>query len=192
MRFELPALPYDRHSLEPHLSAAMVDAHYSGYHLACIQRLNTRLECLNPTADSLEELLDSTDDEIAYLAAEVWNHAFYWHCLTPWGNTTPAAELKADIDGAFGSLAGFHQAFKTSALAHIGSGWIWLIRNHDGQLTIITTNDGQAPLAQGIKPLIGIDLWEHAWYLDFQNNRDAYLDAISTLINWDFVTLNNG
>lgn len=191
MSFELPALPYDRHSLEPHLSATTLDAHYSGHHLACLKRLNARLENTSQTAGSLELLLWSEDEELAWLAAEAWNHTFYWHCLSPWGSATPDARLGADIDATFGSLSALHDAIEAAALNHFGSGWLWLVRRPGGQLEIIITGDGQTALAVDRTPLLGIDLWEHAWYLDYQNDRAAYLKAIRSLINWDFVTQND-
>lgn len=190
MRFELPALPYDRHALEPHLSAANLDAHYAGHHLACLQRINARLADSGQSPASLESLLHSEDSELAWLAAEAWNHTFYWHCLSP-HPSTPNTRFVAAVDATFGSLDALHRAIETTALNHFGSGWLWLVRNSRGQLEIFTGSAGQTPLSVGCTPLLGIDLWEHAWYLDYRHDRAAYLAAILSVINWDFVAWND-
>lgn len=190
MVFELPALPYDNDALEPYLSSHALARHYGGYHRDCVTRLNALVEGTGKAGESLEELLDSSTGDLFDLAAEAWNHAFYWHCLAPGAGGEPGGDLADAILARFGSFPAFRKAFNDHANALPGDGWAWLIKTTDGGVEIITTHDGDTPIAHGRTPLLGIDLDEHAYCIDYPHARGTYLERIWALINWDFVSLN--
>lgn len=190
MAFELPALPYDHNALAPHLSAETLAYHYGQHHKAHVDRLNALLEESDAADDSLEALLGSASGELFHHAAEAWNHTFYWHCLSPHGGGAPRGALAVALEARFGDLVAFKTAFTAQAMAHLGAGWIWLIQTPDGGVDIATTQDADTPIAHGQIPLLGVDLWEHAHYIDYRHARDKYLEHIWPLINWDFVALN--
>lgn len=190
MVFELPALPYEKDALEPYLSSHTLACHYGGYHRDCVTRLNALVEGTGHAGKSLEELLDASTGECFDLAAEAWNHAFYWHCLAPGAGGEPRGELAEAIAARFGAFPAFREAFNDHADALPGGGWAWLIQAADGGVEIMTTPDGDTPIAHGHTPLLGIDLDEHAYRIDYPQARATYLKRIWVLVNWDFVALN--
>ncbi len=192
MVFELPALPYDRQALEPHISARTLEGHYGGHHRAHVARLNALVAGSELAGHTLEELLQAATGELFDQAAEVWNHTFHWHCLSPHGGGEPEGALAEAIAARFGSFAAFKEVFAAAAAANVGSGWAWLVRTADGGVELLTTRNADTPIAHGRTPLLAVDVWEHAYYLDYRNDRAAYLEAIWALVNWEFVAQNFG
>jgi superoxide dismutase, Fe-Mn family len=189
MAFELPALPYDRHALEPHLSAETLDSHYGGYHRDCIERLDALIEGTRDAGKSLEALITGADGERRHLAAEAWNHTFHWHCLAP-GGGRPSGALGEAIARQYGGLEGLQAAFNDRAMAHLGAGWAWLVKEGEDALALLVTDNADTPIAHGHTPLLAIDLWEHAYFIDYRNDRLKYLEHLWALVNWDFVGQN--
>ncbi|MBT3361016.1 MAG: superoxide dismutase [Rhodospirillales bacterium] len=197
MAFELPALPYAKDALAPHISANTLDFHYGKHHNTYVVNLNNMTENSPLNSASVEEVIKDVAGNTEKVgifnnAAQVWNHTFYWHCMKPGGGGAPSGELAAEIDKAFGGLDKFLEEFKTAAVTQFGSGWAWLVAD-GGSLKIAKTGNADTPLAHGQTPLMTVDVWEHAYYLDFQNRRPDYVQTfLDNLINWDFVAENLG
>ncbi|GGX79161.1 superoxide dismutase [Fe] [Litchfieldella qijiaojingensis] len=190
MAFELPALPYEKNALEPHISAETLDYHYGKHHQAYVTKLNELVDG-TPNADkSLEEIIKSSSGGLFNQAAQVWNHTFYWHCLSPNGGGEPSGALADAINAKFGSFDKFKETFNAQAVGNFGSGWTWLIKTDDGGVDIVNTSNADTPIAHGQTPLLTIDVWEHAYYIDYRNARPKYLENVWNLINWDFVAQN--
>lgn len=189
MSFVLPPLPYAMNSLEPHISAETLDYHYGKHHQAYVNNLNNLIIGTEFENASLEDIILKSSGGVFNNAAQVWNHTFYWHCLTP-SFKEPAPELVEQIEQTFGSLAEFKEAFSKAAIATFGSGWAWLVRNGDGKLAITSTSNAGTPMTSGQKALLTCDVWEHAYYIDYRNARPQYLDHFWELVNWDFVLKN--
>lgn len=194
----LPPLPYDMTGLEPHISANTLSFHYGKHHQAYVTNLNNLLQN-HPLADaSLEDVIRQSSGKadmagIFNNAAQVWNHTFYWHCMKPQGGGNPSPALQAKIEAAFGSMDQFKADFKQAAVSQFGSGWAWLVADEAGNLSLMKTGNADLPMAHGKKALLTCDVWEHAYYLDFQNRRPDYVDTfMNHLINWDFVESNLG
>ncbi|MGM0784549.1 MAG: superoxide dismutase [Pseudomonadota bacterium] len=190
MVFELPALPYEKNALEPHLSAETLDYHYGKHHQAYVDKLNELIEGTEDADKTLEEIIQSSSGGLFNQAAQVWNHTFYWHCLSPHGGGEPGGALAGAIDARFGSFATFKETFNAKAVANFGSGWTWLIKTGDGGVDIVNTSNADTPIAHGQIPLLTIDVWEHAYYIDYRNSRPKYLENVWKILNWDFVALN--
>lgn len=189
MSFELPQLPYNKDALAPTISAETIDFHYGKHHNAYVVNLNKLVADTDFANMSLEEVIKNSDGGIFNNAAQIWNHTFYWNCLTP--NTTEvSAELNSAIEEAFGSMEDFKSKFITSAATNFGSGWTWLVKNAQGQLEIVNTSNAGCPLTEDYTPLLTIDVWEHAYYIDYRNARPNYLESIWNIINWEFVSNN--
>lgn len=186
MPFELPSLPYGFDALEPHVSAQSL-RHHHDQHRRYLTRLNAHAE---QAGESLEDILLSDADERRACAIEAWNHTFFWHCLSPWSVGYPADALAQAIGERWGSLEAFQDAFEQHAMAHFSSGWTWLVKSRSGALDIINTREGEHPLCQRHTPLLLIDMWEHAYYLDYRGDRYKYLQAFWHLVNWEFVAQN--
>lgn len=190
MAIELPDLPYARDALQPHMSKETLDYHYGKHHAGYVKKLNKALEKEGLDLP-LEELIRTQSGGIFNNAAQVWNHTFFWNCLSPDGGGDPDGPLLEDLNTAFGSVKDFKEKFKSSAASNFGSGWTWLVENADGKLEIVNTDDADTPLREGVqRPLLTVDVWEHAYYLDHRNDRGAYLDAFWKLVNWSFVASN--
>ncbi|MFT4247700.1 MAG: Fe-Mn family superoxide dismutase [Pseudomonas sp.] len=187
MPIELPALPYALSALEPHLSAATLDSHHGQYHRQCVEELNARIEGSEFAELPLEDIVRRAQGSLFDAAAQVWNHDFYWQCLRARGGGDPAGALAGKIAQAFGDAAHLRQEFNRVALALFGSGWVWLVQRPDGTLALVSTPHSGTPLTGGDTPLLACDVWEHAYYLDHQNARAAYLEAFWKVVNWDFV-----
>jgi Fe-Mn family superoxide dismutase len=192
MTHVLPPLPFAKNALEPVISAETIDFHYGKHHQAYVTNLNNLVPGTKFENASLEDIVMQADGGIFNNAAQVWNHTFYWNGLSPDGGGEPTGALGAAINKAFGSFAAFKEAFIKSAVGNFGSGWTWLVRNEDGSVAIVNTSNAANPLRDGKKPLLTIDVWEHAYYIDYRNARPKYLDEIWKLVNWDFVAANYG
>ena len=192
MAYELPALPYAKDALEPVISAETIDYHYGKHHQAYVTNLNNLVAGTDFEGASLEDIIRKADGAIFNNGAQVWNHTFYWNGLSPDGGGEPAGALADAIVAAFGSFDGFKDTFAKAAVGNFGSGWTWLVKNADGSLEIVNTSNAANPLRDGQTPLLTIDVWEHAYYIDYRNARPKYLDEIWKLVNWDFVAANFG
>ncbi|MGQ9501038.1 MAG: superoxide dismutase [Anaerolineae bacterium] len=193
----LPLLPYAENALEPVISATTISFHYGKHHRAYLDNMNKLIAGTELADLSLEELIRAVagkPDKVAIFnnAAQTWNHTFYWNSLRPNGGGEPPATLKRVIQATFGDLEKFKQEFANAAVTQFGSGWAWLVRDGD-TLKIVKTGNAETPLVSGMKPLLTIDVWEHAYYLDYQNRRADYVNAvIDKLLNWEFALANWG
>ena len=189
MAFTLPKLPYGYDALSPHMSADTLKFHHDKHHKAYVDKLNKAIEG-TPYADlALGEIIQKSwkkDPEIFNNGAQHWNHSFFWQCLTPDGSGAPSGELKRQIDKDFGGLAAFQKEFADKAAKQFGSGWAWLVLDGN-QLKVVTTSNAELPMLHGQQALLTCDVWEHAYYLDYQNERPKFLDAfLKKLANWKF------
>jgi Fe-Mn family superoxide dismutase len=195
MAIVLPELPFAKDALEPHIKASTLDFHYGKHHQAYVTNLNKMIEGTDLSGKSLEEIIlaskgDAAKAGIFNNAAQVWNHTFYWNSMKAQGGGLPTGELAEKINRDFGSYEEFVTAFSQAAATQFGSGWAWLVSN-DGKLELLKTANADTPIAHGLKPLLTIDVWEHAYYLDFQNRRPDYIKTfLESLVNWDFVASN--
>ena len=192
MAHELPPLPYAKDALEPVISAETLDYHYGKHHQAYVTNLNNLVPGTEFENSSLEDIVLNSDGGIFNNAAQVWNHTFYWNGLSPNGGGEPSGALADAINAAFGSFDDFKADFIKSATGNFGSGWTWLVRKADGSLAIVNTSNAGNPMTDGDTPLLTIDVWEHAYYVDYRNARPGYLQEIWKIVNWDFVASNYG
>ncbi|SEK24795.1 superoxide dismutase [Halomonas daqiaonensis] len=190
MAFELPALPYEKNALEPHISAETLEYHYGKHHQTYVNKLNELTDGSDEANKSLEEIITSSSGGLFNQAAQVWNHTFYWHCLAPNGGGEPNGALAEAINAKFGSFDTFKETFNAQAAGNFGSGWTWLIKTDDGGVDIVNTSNADTPIAHGQTPLLTIDVWEHAYYIDYRNARPKYLENVWNVLNWDFVAQN--
>lgn len=190
MTFILPDLPFARDALEPFISAHTLSFHYDKHHKTYVDKLNALIPETPFANKTLDEIIKSSDGAIFNNAAQVWNHTFYWHCLTGETDQKPTAKLLELLNRDFSSMENFELQFKNSATANFGSGWTWLVLTPEGKLEIVNTSNAGCPLTTDNIPLLTCDVWEHAYYLDTQNNRPGYLDNFFKIINWDFVSAN--
>lgn len=190
MAFELPALPYAMDALAPHISKETLEYHYGKHHRAYVTNLNNLVPDTEFEKMSLEDVMKKSSGGIFNNAAQIWNHTFYWHSLSPQGGGEPAGELGAAIKQSFGSFENFKTAFSKAATTLFGSGWAWLVKNNAGALEIVQTSNAGNPLLDNKKPLLTCDVWEHAYYIDTRNDRSAYVNHFWNLINWKFAADN--
>jgi Fe-Mn family superoxide dismutase len=197
MAITLPELPYSKDALDPHISEKTLDFHHGKHHNTYVVNINKLIEGTDLANDTLESIIKKTAGDSAKIgmfnnAAQVWNHSFYWQCMKPNGGGSPSGRVADKINADFGSYEKFAGEFKNAGFTQFGSGWAWLILK-DGKLEIMKTPNADTPVAHGLKPLLVVDVWEHAYYLDYQNRRADYLSAfVENLINWDFVNSNLG
>ena len=185
---ELPKLPYKRDALEPHISQKTIDFHYGQHHAAYVKNLNNLIENSKFENMQLEDIIKNSEGSIFNNAAQVWNHTFYWHCMTPEKSCQPQALLLKTIERDFGSFDNFKQMFIKQAATLFGSGWLWLVCDKEGKLSLLQTSNAETPITNNeLRPLLVCDVWEHADYLDQQNLRLAYLNEFWQIINWKFV-----
>lgn len=189
MAFELPPLPYEKNALEPYISAETLEFHYGKHHQTYVTNLNKLVAGTDYESMGLEEVVQKAEPGGLFNnAAQVWNHTFYWNCMAPDAGGEPSGAVGAAIKSAFGSFAEFKEKFSTSAATNFGSGWTWLVRNGDGRVEIANTSNAGTPLVDaGKTPILTIDVWEHAYYVDKRNARPAYIADWWNLVNWDFV-----
>lgn len=195
MAFELPDLPYPKNALEPHISANTLDFHHGKHHAAYVNTLNNLIKDTPHAQQSLEAIIKSTHGDESKKtmfnnAAQVWNHTFYWHCMKPGGGGLPTDNVAAAITSAFGSFDKFKDEFKSACVSQFGSGWGWLVAEN-GSVKIAKTANAELPMTSGQTALLTCDVWEHAYYLDYQNRRPDYVQTfLDNLVNWDYVAAN--
>ena len=188
MEHTLPALPYDKSALQPHISAETLEFHHDKHHATYVANLNKLIAGTEFADMSLEDIiLKAPAGGVFNNAAQVWNHTFYFNCMAPGAGGEPTGAVADAINSAFGSFADFKEKFSTSAATNFGSGWTWLVKNADGSVEIVNTSNAGCPLTDGKTPLLTIDVWEHAYYIDKRNARPAYVESWWNLVNWDFV-----
>ena len=190
MEHKLPELPYAKDALAPTISAETLEYHYGKHHNAYVVNLNKLIPGTEFENLTLEEIVKKSSGGIFNNAAQVWNHTFYWHCLSPKGGGEPSGALADAINKSFGSFATFKEKFSTTAVGTFGSGWAWLVKNGDGTLSLESTSNAGTPLKDGKQALLTCDVWEHAYYIDYRNARPNYVEAFWKLVNWDFVSQN--
>ncbi len=188
MTFTLPALPYPIDGLTPHISKETLEYHYGKHHQTYVDNLNKLIVDTPFAHQSLEEIIKGAKGAVFNNAAQVWNHTFYWHCLSPQGGGEPTGKLSEKIQAAFGSFEKFKDQFSQTAATTFGSGWAWLVQDADGKLSIISTSNANTPMVEGYTALLTCDVWEHAYYIDYRNARVNYIQAFWKLVNWDFVS----
>jgi len=196
MAFDLPALPYERKALQPHISEDTLDYHYGKHHQAYVNNLNKMVEGTDLEGKSLEEIIAAVENDASRAgiynnAAQVWNHTFYWHSMSPNGGGAPTGKVAELINRDFGSADKFREEFSTAGATQFGSGWAWLVAK-DGKLEVRKTLNAITPVTEaGVTPLLTMDVWEHAYYLDYQNARPKYIETwLGELVNWDFANEN--
>ncbi len=193
MAIQLPSLPYEMNALEPYISKNTLEFHYGKHHNAYVTNLNKLIESTPLAGKSLEEIITSCANDPSQIgifnnAAQVWNHSFYWKCMKPNGGGHPSASLQSALEKSFNGYEQFLVKFKEAALTQFGSGWAWLVKDASGSLSILKTANASLPMVEGKTALLTIDVWEHAYYLDYQNRRPDYVATfLDKLINWDFV-----
>lgn len=192
MAFDLPPLPYEMDALEPNISRETLEYHYGKHHQAYVTNLNNLIAGTELENQTLEQIIKTSNASIFNNAAQVWNHTFYWECLSPNGGGEPTGKLLAAINQNFGDFKTFKEQFTKAAITNFGSGWTWLVKNPQGGLEIVNTSNAQTPLTTDNIPLLTCDVWEHAYYIDYRNLRPKYMEAFWNLVNWDFVTTNFG
>lgn len=190
MEHTLPPLPYAKNALEPVISAETIDFHYGKHHQTYVTNLNNLIKGTEFENSSLEEIILKSSGGIFNNAAQVWNHTFYWNGFKPNGGGAPSGELAAAIDKAFGSFEEFKKQFTQKAMTTFGSGWAWLVKNKDGSVSLESTSNAATPMTNGQTALLTIDVWEHAYYIDYRNARAKYVDEFWNIVNWDFVAAN--
>jgi Fe-Mn family superoxide dismutase len=191
MSIELPALPYARNALEPTISEETINYHYGKHHNSYVANLNKMIEGTDDADKSLEEIIRSSKGGVFNNAAQIWNHTFYWNSLSPNTDDAPTGKLVDAINAAFGSFDQFKQKFSASAASNFGSGWTWLVKNADGSLAIVNTSNADTPITDtSVTPLLTVDVWEHAYYVDYRNARPEYLKNFWQIANWEFAAEN--
>lgn len=191
MSIELPALPYAMDALAPHISQETLEFHYGKHHQTYVTKLNGLLPGSEFEGKTLEEIVKSSSGGVFNNAAQIWNHTFYWNCLSPNGGGEATGAVADAINAAFGSFEKFKEEFTNSAINNFGSSWTWLVKKADGSVAIVNTSNAATPLTDdSVTPILTVDLWEHAYYIDYRNARPAYMDAFWSLVNWDFVNAN--
>lgn len=190
MAFTLPDLPYAKDALAPYLSQETLEYHHGKHHNAYVTNLNGLIEGTDMASKSLEEIIKLADGGVFNNAAQVWNHTFYWQCMKPGGGGEPAGELADALTKAFGSIGAFKEEFTQAANTQFGSGWAWLV-NDGGTLKVTKTSNADLPMKHGQTALLTVDVWEHAYYIDYRNLRAKYVETfLANLVNWDFVAKN--
>jgi superoxide dismutase, Fe-Mn family len=190
MEHKLPELPYAKDALAPTISAETLEYHYGKHHKTYVDNLNKLIPGTEFEKSSLEEIVKKASGGIFNNAAQIWNHTFYWNCLSPNGGGEPSGDVSSAIAKNFGSFAQFKEKFSNTAVTLFGSGWAWLVKNPDGSLAIEVASNAGNPLKDGKKPLLTCDVWEHAYYIDYRNARAKYVEAFWKLVNWKFVEQN--
>jgi Fe-Mn family superoxide dismutase len=187
MAHELPALPYARDALAPVISQETIEFHYGKHHQTYVTNLNNLIPGTEYEAMSLEDIIMKSSGGVFNNAAQVWNHTFYWNCLSPNGGGEPDGALAAAISAKYGSFGEFKKQFSQSAATNFGSGWTWLVKNADGSVEIMNTANAGTPMTSGKQALLTVDVWEHAYYVDYRNARVKYLEEIWKIIDWSAV-----
>lgn len=190
MEHKLPELPYPKTALAPHISEETIEYHYGKHHQAYVTNLNNLIKGTEFENASLEDIIKKSSGGIFNNAAQVWNHTFYWHSLAPNAGGEPTGKIGEAIQKSFGSFGSFKEKFSQSAIGNFGSGWTWLVKKADGSLDIVNTSNAGCPIKDGLHALLTIDVWEHAYYIDYRNARPKYVEAFWNLVNWKFAEEN--
>jgi Fe-Mn family superoxide dismutase len=190
MEHKLPELPYSKDALQPHISAETLEYHHGKHHKAYVDKLNTLIKGTKFEKMPLEEVILSADGGIFNNAAQIWNHTFFWNCMTPNGGGNPTGPIAEKINKKWGSFDKFKEEFSASAVNNFGSGWTWLILNKAQELEIFNTSNADTPMKSDKHALLTLDVWEHAYYIDYRNARPEFVKAFWNLVNWDFVNKN--
>ena len=187
MTFTLPELPYAMDALAPHISKETLEYHYGKHHKAYVTNLNKLAEGTEYANMPLEDVIKTSSGSLFNNAAQVWNHTFYWHCLSPKGGNEPTGALADALITTFGSITAFKEQFTQAAATTFGSGWAWLVQDSNHHLKIISTSNAGTPMTEGLNALMTCDVWEHAYYIDYRNVRPDYIKAFWELVDWEFV-----
>ncbi len=190
MEHKLPELPWSNDALAPHISPETIEYHYGKHHNAYVTKLNDGIKGTEFENSSLEDIIKKAKGGLFNNAAQVWNHTFYWNCLAPNAGGAATGAVADKINAKWGSFDKFKEEFSNSAATNFGSGWTWLVADGSGELSILNTDDADTPMTQGLNALLTIDVWEHAYYVDYRNARPSYIEAFWKLVNWDFVNSN--
>lgn len=190
MSFQLPPLPYAQDALVPHMSAETLEHHHGKHHKTYVDNLNKLVPGTEFEGKSLEEIIMTSSGGIFNNAAQIWNHTFFWNCLSPQGGGEPTGELAAALIRDFGSVEKFKELFAEASIKQFGSGWGWLVKNSSGKLEILSTSNAETPMTKGHTALLTCDVWEHAYYIDYRNSRPNFLAAFWKIVNWSFVEKN--
>jgi Fe-Mn family superoxide dismutase len=193
MEHTLPPLPYAMDALAPHISKETFEYHYGKHHQTYVTNLNGQIKGTEFENASLEDIIRKSSGGIFNNSAQVWNHTFFWHSMKPGGGGEPKGALADAINKKWGGFAAFKEAFQKSAVGNFGSGWTWLVKKGDGSVDIVNTSNAGTPLTTADKALVTIDVWEHAYYIDYRNARAKFVEAfLNSLVNWDFAAKNFG
>jgi Fe-Mn family superoxide dismutase len=187
MAYELPPLPYDMNALEPYISRETLEYHYGKHHAAYVNNLNKLVGDTDFANASLEDIVKKADGGIFNNGAQVWNHTFYWNCMSPEGGGEPSGALMNAIKSDFGSFEEFKEKFSAASATLFGSGWAWLVKSDSGKLEIVQESNAGNPLRSGKEPIMTLDVWEHAYYIDKRNRRPAYIDDFWNLVDWETI-----
>jgi Fe-Mn family superoxide dismutase len=190
MEHILPPLPFAKDALQPHISAETLEYHYGKHHQAYVTNLNNLIKGTEFENLPLEEIIKKSSGGIFNNSAQVWNHTFFWNCMSPNGGGAPTGAVADAINAKWGSFDKFKEEFSKSAVGNFGSGWTWLVKKADGGVDIVNTSNAQTPLTTADKPLLTCDVWEHAYYIDYRNARPKFVESWWNLINWEFVNQN--
>jgi superoxide dismutase, Fe-Mn family len=191
MEHKLPELPYAKNALAPHISEETMEYHYGKHHQTYVTNLNNLIKGTEFENMQLEDIIRKSTGGIYNNSAQVWNHTFFWHSMRPNGGNAPAGKLAGAINAKWGSFDEFKKTFQASAVGNFGSGWTWLVKKADGTVDIVNTGAAGNPLTTGDKPLLAIDVWEHAYYIDYRNLRAKFVETfLNSLANWDFAAAN--
>ena len=190
MEYKLPPLPYAMDALEPAMSRETLEYHYGKHHRAYVKELNNLIKGSGFENATLEQVIRDSSGPLFNNAAQTWNHTFFWNCMAPRGGGKPTGALAEAMNDKWGSYAQFKEAFSKSAISNFGSGWTWLVVRSDG-VDIVNTEDADNPMTQGDEPLLTLDVWEHAYYIDYRNERPKFVEAFfKNLVNWNFALRN--
>jgi Fe-Mn family superoxide dismutase len=190
MEHTLPPLPYAKDALQPHISAETLEYHYGKHHQAYVTNLNNLIKGTEYENLSLEEIIKKSQGGVFNNSAQVWNHTFFWNCMTPNGGGAPTGKVADLINAKWGSFDKFKEELQKSAVSNFGSGWTWLVQKPDGSVDIVNTSNAGTPLTTENKALLTVDVWEHAYYIDYRNARPKFVEAWWNVVNWDFVNQN--
>jgi Fe-Mn family superoxide dismutase len=192
MEHQLPELPFPKNALEPHISAETFDYHHGKHQQAYVNKLNELIKGSKFEYMPLEEIILSSEGPVFNNAAQIWNHTFFWNCMKPQGGGKPSGKVADLISAKWRSFEKFQEEFSESAVANFGSGWTWLVLNKKNEIEIFNTSNAQTPKTSGMKALLTIDVWEHAYYIDYRNSRPDFIKTFWNVVNWDFVNQNIG
>jgi Fe-Mn family superoxide dismutase len=190
MEHTLPPLPYAKDALQPHISAETLEFHYGKHHQAYVTNLNNLIKGTDFENASLEDIIKKSSGGVFNNSAQVWNHTFFWNCMSPNGGGAPTGAVADAINQKWGSFDKFKEEFTKSCVTNFGSGWTWLVKKTDGSVDIVNTSNAGTPLTGDDKPLLTCDVWEHAYYIDYRNARPKFVEAFWNVVNWDFVAKN--